>query len=85
VDPVSDPLLLRKSGSAGNQISDIWVCSQKLWLLDYRGLLTTDVDYSNSSHPCDVEKLFLTCITLTSFIEKYIAYKMAELVTFSNK
>jgi hypothetical protein len=25
VDPVADPLLLRKSGSAGNQIWDLWV------------------------------------------------------------
>jgi hypothetical protein len=27
VDPVPDPLLLRKSGSAGNQTRDLWVCS----------------------------------------------------------
>jgi hypothetical protein len=25
-----DPLLLRKSGSAGNQTQDFWVCSQEL-------------------------------------------------------
>jgi hypothetical protein len=30
VDPVPDPLLLRKSGSAGNQTRDLWICSQKL-------------------------------------------------------
>jgi hypothetical protein len=35
VDPVPDPLLLRKSGSAGNRPRDI--CSQKLWPLDHRG------------------------------------------------
>jgi hypothetical protein len=29
VDPVPDPLLLRKSGSAGNRTRDPWVCSQK--------------------------------------------------------
>jgi hypothetical protein len=29
VDPVPDPPLLRKSGSAGNRIRDLWVCSQK--------------------------------------------------------
>jgi hypothetical protein len=33
VDPVPDPLLLRKSGSAGNRT---WICSQKLWPLDQR-------------------------------------------------
>jgi hypothetical protein len=29
VDPVPDPLLLRKSGSAGNQTQDLWICSQE--------------------------------------------------------
>jgi hypothetical protein len=35
--PVPDPLLLRKSGSAGNRSQDLWVCSQKLWPQDHRG------------------------------------------------
>jgi hypothetical protein len=30
VDPVPDPLLLRKSGSAGNRARDLWVSSQEL-------------------------------------------------------
>jgi hypothetical protein len=34
VDPVPDPLLLRKSGSAGNRTQDLWICRQKLWPLD---------------------------------------------------
>jgi hypothetical protein len=29
-DPVPDPLLFRKSGSAGNRTRDLWVSSQKL-------------------------------------------------------
>jgi hypothetical protein len=37
VDPVPDPLFLRKSGSAGNQTWDLWICSQELWPLDHRG------------------------------------------------
>jgi hypothetical protein len=37
VDPVPDPLLLRKSGSAGNRTRVLWICSQKLWPLDHRG------------------------------------------------
>jgi hypothetical protein len=37
VDPVPDPLLLRKSGSAGNRTWDLWVSSQELWPLDHRG------------------------------------------------
>jgi hypothetical protein len=36
-DPVPDPLLLIKSGSAGNRTRDLWVSSQKLLLLDHRG------------------------------------------------
>jgi hypothetical protein len=37
VDPIPDPLLLRKSGSTGNRTRDLWICSQKLWPLDHRG------------------------------------------------
>jgi hypothetical protein len=37
VDPVPDPLLLRKSGSDGNRTWDLWICSQELWPLDHRG------------------------------------------------
>jgi hypothetical protein len=40
VDPVTDPLLLRKSGGTGNLIRDLWICSQKLWPLDHRGSLS---------------------------------------------
>jgi hypothetical protein len=36
VDPVPDPLLLRKSGRAGNRTRDLWICSQELWPLDHR-------------------------------------------------
>ena len=36
VDPVPDPLLFRKSGSAGNRTRDLCICSQKLWSLDHR-------------------------------------------------
>jgi hypothetical protein len=35
VDPVPDPLLLRRSGSAGNGTRDLWICSQDS--LDHRG------------------------------------------------
>jgi hypothetical protein len=37
VDPVPDPLLLRKSGSAANRTRDLWICSQELWPQDHRG------------------------------------------------
>jgi hypothetical protein len=42
VGPVLDPLLLRKSGSAGNQTRDLLVCSQKLLPLDHRGGIRQD-------------------------------------------
>jgi len=35
VDPVPDPLLLRKSGSARDRTRDLCICSQKLWPLDH--------------------------------------------------
>jgi hypothetical protein len=41
VDPVPDPLLLRKFGSAGNRSGDLWICSQEFWLLDHRA----DLEY----------------------------------------
>jgi hypothetical protein len=34
---VQDSLLFRKSGSSGNRIRDLWICSQELWPLDHRG------------------------------------------------
>jgi hypothetical protein len=37
VDPVPDPLFLRKSGSAGNRTRNLWIFSRKLWPLDHRG------------------------------------------------
>jgi hypothetical protein len=37
VDPVPDPLLLRKYGSARNPTRDLWICSQELWPVDHRG------------------------------------------------
>jgi hypothetical protein len=36
-DPVPDPLLLRKSGRAGNRTQDLWLSRQKLWPQDHRG------------------------------------------------
>jgi hypothetical protein len=41
MDSVTDLLLLRKSGRAGNRIQDLCTCSQKLWRLDHRGKKTT--------------------------------------------
>ena len=43
MDPVPDPLLLRKSGSVGNRTRDLSICSQKLWPLDHRGGLCSPI------------------------------------------
>jgi hypothetical protein len=43
VDPVPDPLLLRKSGSVGNGTWDLWVCSQELWPWKHRTLYSATV------------------------------------------
>jgi hypothetical protein len=50
VDPVPDPLLLRKSGSAGNRTRVLWICSQELWPLDHTGGLILSHSTENSLH-----------------------------------
>jgi hypothetical protein len=48
VNPVSDPLLLRKSSSAGNLTPDLWICSQELWPLDHRGGHSIKTNFKNA-------------------------------------
>jgi hypothetical protein len=50
VDPVPDPLLLRKSGSAGNRIRNLRICSQELWPLDHRGGPDLPLPYENTKY-----------------------------------
>jgi hypothetical protein len=52
VDPVPDPLLLRKSDSAGNRTRDLCICSQEPWPLDHRrGILHGTTHRNASKHP----------------------------------
>jgi hypothetical protein len=37
MDPVLDPMQLRKSGSAGYRARDLWISSREVWPLDHRG------------------------------------------------
>jgi hypothetical protein len=37
IDPVPDPLFLRKSGSAGNRAWDLWIYNQEFWSIGHRG------------------------------------------------
>jgi hypothetical protein len=53
VDPVPDPLLLRKSGSAGNRTQDLWICSQKLYEIKDE----IDRIYSTQDKNGDVRKI----------------------------
>ena len=48
MDPVPDPLLLRKSGSAGNRTRDLCICNQKLWPLNHRGGHSYTLTFNNS-------------------------------------
>jgi hypothetical protein len=56
VDPVSDPLLLIKSYSAGNRTRGLWICSQELWPLDDSGGRYLDIfnvnDYFLNASDC---------------------------------
>jgi hypothetical protein len=51
VDPVRDPLLLRKSRRAGNRTRNLWICSQKLWPLDHRGSPPQSIFYLHKYIP----------------------------------
>jgi hypothetical protein len=44
MDPVPEPLLLRKSGSAGNRTQDLWICNQELCSLDDRDSLVYHIN-----------------------------------------
>jgi hypothetical protein len=57
MDPVQDPLLLRKCGSSGNRTRNLWICSQELRPLDHRGGHKNDVPLKSlifiwSLHDC---------------------------------
>ena len=63
VDPFSDTLLLRKSGSARNRTRELWICSQKLWPLDHRlGHLKYSTRWKNKFTKTTV---ILTCMNQT--------------------
>jgi hypothetical protein len=63
-NPVPDPLLLRKSGRAGNRTRDLWICSQKLWPVDHRGGLSTSTQHL----------IFFTWILSLFLIVKAVTY-----------
>jgi hypothetical protein len=67
VDPVPDPLLLRKSGSAGDRTRDLCICSQKLWPLDHRGGQPLDHPKRNETNPIMPQNsIILRCTLILS-------------------
>ena len=76
MDPVPDPLLLRKSGSAGDRTRDLCICSQKLWPLDHRGGLNVSQQHkiSNISWKLSLRKLNEAVTTFKEMYCSYLAY-----------
>jgi hypothetical protein len=58
VDPIRDPQLRRKLGSAGNRTQDLWLSSQKLWPLDHKGGLQWLAVAGENYYACH---LLITC------------------------
>jgi hypothetical protein len=73
VDPVPDPLLLRKFGSAENRTRDLWVSSQELWPLDYRG------GHSHYIGPGIIRALIIDIITKYFNVKQFWEYKIVNL------
>jgi hypothetical protein len=66
MDPVPDPLVLRKCCRAGNRTRDLWVCTQEVRSLDYSGgpvLSYTTAEHSNTHRH---EQAFLVFWTVSS-------------------
>jgi hypothetical protein len=69
VDLVPGPLLLRKSGSVGNRTRLLWICSQEICSLNYRGglhfIISADKTASLNIH---IDELILSAgAKLTSY------------------
>ena len=74
MDPVPDPLLLTKSGSAGNRTRYLCICSQKLWPLDHRGGQWTDMHNIKLCHVnryCNRYKILCWYRIVLLVLEKY--------------
>ena len=79
VDLVPDPLLLRKSGSAGNRTRDLCICSQKLWPLDHRGGVTL---YNPVNKTNLVHNLFLVYLSISTCFGRLCAHHQEKQLCF---
>jgi hypothetical protein len=80
MDHVPDPILLRKSGSAGNRTRDLWICSQELWPLDHKNNnWLGDQLLASQEGLCSIE--FVTYIFL--FFEEVQNFKFISLLFMS--
>jgi hypothetical protein len=72
MDPVPDPLLLRKSGRAGNRTRDLWISSQKLWPLDHRGdildIVKSENTMSNDKNGSKLEWIWMNGVKFVTTI-----------------
>jgi hypothetical protein len=81
VDPVPDPLLLRKSGSAGNRTRDLWIYSQELWPLDHRGGPLTGIVYSFIWKVLDTAIIFYEI--QEQIISDFIQYNISSVISYA--
>jgi hypothetical protein len=64
MEPATDPLLLKKSGGAGNRNRDLWICSQELCPLQtanemflpfFSASLTTEIITAHYNTMCNMD------------------------------
>jgi hypothetical protein len=76
MDPVPDPLLLKKSGSARNRTQDVWICSQELRPMGHIGgpakclLLHTKIPTSFKKEKKYMYKLLIVILRVKRYIQK---------------
>jgi hypothetical protein len=76
VDPVPDPLFLRRSGSAGNHTRDFWLCRRGLWPLDHPRLGEWAVEYAMEINPARSKAVCLTRARMT----EPLSYSLRDIV-----
>jgi hypothetical protein len=82
VDPVPDPLPLRKSGSTGNRTRDLWICRQKLWPLDHRG---GHQEINNYLQPLHYIEVLNTYSVYCYFVSNELDYKISWCRSFLDR
>jgi hypothetical protein len=66
VDSASDPVALRKFGSAGNRTWNLGICSKELWALYHRNGLTTSNDTFPMRQAISARGVFLKLLHMST-------------------